>query len=181
MRLGDGSDSMRRTSIRSFGSAAAGAQGHKGFALGQFAPGRSTPRRRRASSWGDMYAKCGSMEDSRRVFDSILHPNVMSLMLGYVSNGESDVALDLFERMQARRSGCKPNSRTRQRLVAASRRRKTLFWSMGSSSRRLVSRPAEASILKPSRWDRLAAKTFSSRAKCGIMLDARSVFDEMSQ
>ncbi|XP_024542076.1 pentatricopeptide repeat-containing protein At2g13600-like [Selaginella moellendorffii] len=105
MRLGD---AAIRCAAPAFSAAAGarsagvGVEGHKGFALGQFTPGRSTPRRRRTSSWGDMYAKCGSMEDSRRVFDSILHPNVMSLMLGYVSNGESDVALDLFERMQAK-------------------------------------------------------------------------------
>ncbi|XP_024525971.1 pentatricopeptide repeat-containing protein At1g11290, chloroplastic-like [Selaginella moellendorffii] len=52
----------------------------------------------------DMYAKCGSLEDARAVFDSIPDRNVISwnaLLAGYVENGESRLALELFSRMEA--------------------------------------------------------------------------------
>ncbi|XP_024524808.1 pentatricopeptide repeat-containing protein At2g13600-like [Selaginella moellendorffii] len=140
----------------------------------------------------DMYAKCGSMEDSRRVFDSILHPNVMSwnvLMLGYVSNGESDVALDLFERMQARRSGCKPNSRS---FMAASKACSSLAAKEDAVlvDGKLVKEASletgrgihsQAKQMGPSCSEDvfLSSSLIDMYSKCGSMLDARSVFDEM--
>ncbi|XP_024519076.1 pentatricopeptide repeat-containing protein At2g13600-like [Selaginella moellendorffii] len=140
----------------------------------------------------DMYAKCGSMEDSRRVFDSILHPNVMSwnvLMLGYVSNGESDVALDLFERMQARRSGCKPNSRS---FMAASKACSSLAAKEDAVlvDGKLVKEASlgtgrgihsQAKQMGPSCSEDvfLSSSLIDMYSKCGSMLDARSVFDGM--
>ncbi|XP_024543640.1 pentatricopeptide repeat-containing protein At2g33680-like isoform X2 [Selaginella moellendorffii] len=66
-----------------------------------------------ASSLLNMYAKCGSMEDARKVFDSIPRHNVVTwntLILGYVEIGEEQVALDAFHRMQAQ--GCVPDARS---------------------------------------------------------------------
>ncbi|XP_024530956.1 pentatricopeptide repeat-containing protein At5g27110-like isoform X1 [Selaginella moellendorffii] len=61
----------------------------------------------------DMYGKCGSMLDARRVFDSMRGHDVVSwtaLILGYADNGEPDLALVIFEGMKAK--GCRPNALT---------------------------------------------------------------------
>ncbi|XP_024523974.1 pentatricopeptide repeat-containing protein At5g27110-like isoform X1 [Selaginella moellendorffii] len=52
------------------------------------------------SSLVDLYAKCGSMADSRRVFDAMAHPTAVawnSLLAGYVYNGEEKEALEMFQ------------------------------------------------------------------------------------
>eukprot|EP01018_Ginkgo_biloba_P009795 Gb_07755 [translate_table: standard] len=58
----------------------------------------------------DMYAKCGSIEDARKVFSKMPEQNVVSwntMILGYAMHGCGKVALDLFEQMQ--HSGMKPD------------------------------------------------------------------------
>ncbi|XP_024531678.1 pentatricopeptide repeat-containing protein At1g11290, chloroplastic-like [Selaginella moellendorffii] len=67
-----------------------------------------------ASSLVDMYGKCGSMEDARRVFDKIQGCQDVvlwnSIILGYAECGDGCAALELFEDMQ--RKGFTPNART---------------------------------------------------------------------
>jgi pentatricopeptide repeat protein len=51
----------------------------------------------------DMYAKCGSIEDARRVFNRMVSRNAISwnaLILGYVKCGQGRKALELFKQMQ---------------------------------------------------------------------------------
>ncbi|KAI5068823.1 hypothetical protein GOP47_0017168 [Adiantum capillus-veneris] len=51
----------------------------------------------------DMYARCGSMIDSYRVFESLLVPDIVSwnaLITGYAEYGPDQEALNCFERMQ---------------------------------------------------------------------------------
>ncbi|XP_028064318.1 pentatricopeptide repeat-containing protein At1g28690, mitochondrial-like [Camellia sinensis] len=51
----------------------------------------------------DMYAKCGRIEDARRVFDHMNERNVFSwtsMINGYGKNGNPEEALELFFRMQ---------------------------------------------------------------------------------
>lgn len=51
----------------------------------------------------DMYAKCGRVEDARRVFDNMSEKNVFtwtSMIDGYGKNGDPNEAIDLFYRMQ---------------------------------------------------------------------------------
>lgn len=58
----------------------------------------------------DMYSKCGSIEDARRVFDHMEEKNVFSwtsMIDGYGRNGNPYLALELFNRMQE--GGVKPN------------------------------------------------------------------------
>ncbi|ESQ45154.1 hypothetical protein EUTSA_v10010938mg [Eutrema salsugineum] len=58
----------------------------------------------------DMYAKCGSMEQARRVFDSMDNRDVVSwstLIVGYAQSGFGDEALTLFKEMKS--SGIEPN------------------------------------------------------------------------
>ena len=58
----------------------------------------------------DLYAKCGYLETARKIFDSMINPNVVSwssLILGYAQFGYGEEALKLFETM--RRLDVKPN------------------------------------------------------------------------
>jgi pentatricopeptide repeat protein len=52
-----------------------------------------------------MYAKCGSIEDARRVFNGMSLQDVVSwssMIMGYVKCGEGQKALDLFQQMQSK-------------------------------------------------------------------------------
>eukprot|EP01018_Ginkgo_biloba_P014274 Gb_03222 [translate_table: standard] len=57
------------------------------------------------SSLVDMYAKCGSMEKARDLFDKMHPRNTISwtaMIVGYVQNGHVDEALKLFQKMPER-------------------------------------------------------------------------------
>ncbi|KAH7434243.1 hypothetical protein KP509_06G006900 [Ceratopteris richardii] len=57
-----------------------------------------------------MYAKCGSPQDAKCVFDRLGHRNVVSwgsLVAGSVENGDAHTAFELFEQMKE--SGTQPN------------------------------------------------------------------------
>ncbi|XP_024542630.1 pentatricopeptide repeat-containing protein At2g13600-like [Selaginella moellendorffii] len=61
----------------------------------------------------DFYAKCGSMVDSQRVFDSMSRHDVVSwtaLVWGYAHNGQEEIALEVYARLQ--QQGCASNSQT---------------------------------------------------------------------
>ncbi|XP_044489441.1 pentatricopeptide repeat-containing protein At2g15690, mitochondrial-like [Mangifera indica] len=61
----------------------------------------------------EMYGKCASMTDARRVFDHMPDRNMDSwhlMMNGYADNGLGDEGLQLFEQM--RKLGLKPNEQT---------------------------------------------------------------------
>jgi pentatricopeptide repeat protein len=50
----------------------------------------------------NVYAKCGSMENARKVFDNLPKRNVVSwttLMTGYVHNSQPEVAVQIFQKM----------------------------------------------------------------------------------
>jgi pentatricopeptide repeat protein len=58
----------------------------------------------------DMYAKCGCLEDARRVFDKMPQKDVISwntMIVGYAQNGQGGEALNLFHEMQV--TGVDPN------------------------------------------------------------------------
>eukprot|EP00253_Pinus_taeda_P000868 PITA_00868 len=58
----------------------------------------------------DLYAKCGSIETARQVFDKMLKRNVVSwsaMIDGYGMYGQGDKALEIFSQMQQR--GVKPD------------------------------------------------------------------------
>ncbi|RDY02567.1 putative pentatricopeptide repeat-containing protein, partial [Mucuna pruriens] len=55
-----------------------------------------------ATSLVDMYAKCGSMEEARRVFDGMVEKDVVcwsAVIQGYAANGNPKEALDVFFEM----------------------------------------------------------------------------------
>ncbi|XP_031499534.1 pentatricopeptide repeat-containing protein At1g28690, mitochondrial [Nymphaea colorata] len=58
---------------------------------------------RSGSALVDMYAKCGRIEDSRKVFDRMHHRNVITwtaMIDGYGKNGNVDESLHLFQNMK---------------------------------------------------------------------------------
>uniref|UniRef100_A0A2P2Q3K9 Uncharacterized protein MANES_16G103500 n=1 Tax=Rhizophora mucronata TaxID=61149 RepID=A0A2P2Q3K9_RHIMU len=68
----------------------------------------------------DVYGKCGSMKDARRVFDK-MHKRDMSswhlMMKGCAANGEGDNGLSLFQQMK--KLGLRPNEETFLCVLAA--------------------------------------------------------------
>eukprot|EP01018_Ginkgo_biloba_P039032 Gb_40503 [translate_table: standard] len=67
----------------------------------------------------DMYAKCGSIEDSRHVFDKILQRDRVSwntMIAGYAQKGHGDEAFKLFDEMQM--AGLKPCMITWNALIS---------------------------------------------------------------
>ncbi|OMO74073.1 hypothetical protein CCACVL1_16952 [Corchorus capsularis] len=68
----------------------------------------------------EMYAKCSSMTDARRVFDHMPDRNMdswHSMINGYADNGLGDDGLQLFEQM--RNMGLKPNEQTFLAVLSA--------------------------------------------------------------
>ncbi|KAI3450342.1 hypothetical protein Pfo_007007 [Paulownia fortunei] len=74
------------------------------------------------SSLIDMHAKCGNVEDSRKVFDGLVGENIVawtSMIAGYAHNQCPDKAMNLIKEMS--RSGLKPNYVTYNSLLSSFR------------------------------------------------------------
>eukprot|EP01018_Ginkgo_biloba_P025793 Gb_04079 [translate_table: standard] len=68
----------------------------------------------------DMYAKCGSMDDGRHVFDKMSARDVVSwtaMIAGYAQNGRANEALTAFHHMQL--AGMRPDSVTMVSVLSA--------------------------------------------------------------
>ncbi|GMH19661.1 hypothetical protein Nepgr_021502 [Nepenthes gracilis] len=68
----------------------------------------------------DMYAKCGSIDDSRKGFDYLQEPDVVlwtSMIAGFAQNGDNESALSLYGRMEAK--GIPPNELTVASILKA--------------------------------------------------------------
>lgn len=68
----------------------------------------------------DMYAKCGSIETARKLFDNMSNRNVISwsaMIAGYSQNGHANDALALFNQMQW--AGMKPDAITMVSVLQA--------------------------------------------------------------
>ncbi|XP_057726321.1 pentatricopeptide repeat-containing protein At4g39952, mitochondrial [Arachis stenosperma] len=68
----------------------------------------------------DMYAKCGKLEKSRQVFDSMKEKDIVcwnAMISGYGMNGYAESALDIFKHME--KSNVKPNGVTFLGLLSA--------------------------------------------------------------
>ncbi|XP_024540898.1 pentatricopeptide repeat-containing protein At2g13600-like [Selaginella moellendorffii] len=132
----------------------------------------------------DMYAKCGSLVDSRGAFDRMEFHTVVSwnaLLLGYAENGEGEIALELFERVS-----CEKNALT---FVAAVK-------ACSGLAAREDQRQVDGRLVKVVALERgtrvhaqassiddpeavLANTLVDFYSKCGSMTDARRVFDSM--
>ncbi|XP_057873038.2 pentatricopeptide repeat-containing protein At5g39350 [Cryptomeria japonica] len=73
-----------------------------------------------ATALVDMYAKCGSVNKARELFDRMPERNVFSwtaMISGYAQNGFGENALDTFKQMQL--AGVRPNSTTFASILPA--------------------------------------------------------------
>lgn len=73
-----------------------------------------------ATALVDMYAKCGQLEKSRELFDSMEERDVISwnvMISGYATHGHAEPALEIFRKME--NSNVKPNELTFLALLSA--------------------------------------------------------------
>ncbi|XP_024521811.1 pentatricopeptide repeat-containing protein At1g11290, chloroplastic-like isoform X2 [Selaginella moellendorffii] len=136
----------------------------------------------------DLFAKCGSLEDARRQFESMPKRNVVSwncIILGYALGGEGRIALEFFARMQEQ--GYQPSDVT---FLAALK-------ACASMADKEEGKLVEGKILKVTSLDRgrlihfqalrnggslglaLGTSFVDVFAKCGSMVEARKIFEEL--
>ncbi|KAL5556593.1 hypothetical protein UlMin_038829 [Ulmus minor] len=121
-----------------------------------------------------MYARCGFIDDSLRVFKKILHPNQVtwtSLIAGLVQNGREEMALSKFKKMI--RSSVIPNSFTLSTALQAC-----------SSLAMLEGGRQIHAMVKKFGLDReryAGAALVNLYGKCGSTASARSVFDALAE
>ncbi|XP_024517303.1 pentatricopeptide repeat-containing protein At3g09040, mitochondrial-like [Selaginella moellendorffii] len=140
-----------------------------------------------ASSLVDMYAKCGSLVDARRVFDSMKQRNVVPwncLILGYAESGEGKTALEIYSRMldEQRTGGCSPNYVT---FLAAVKACSSLAAAREGGKNQKVADcldKGRAVHYRAVEGDGelhlfLANAIVDMYSKCGSMVEARQVFD----
>jgi len=120
----------------------------------------------------DMYAKCGSMEEARAVFDKMPARNVVSwtaMILGHVKCGQGDKALELFQKMQ--QEGTQPDLVTFVAVVNACA-------NVGSLDegrhvhKQIVQFGFESDVF-------VGSSLIDMYVKCGSIEDAQEVFNKM--
>eukprot|EP01018_Ginkgo_biloba_P030326 Gb_08619 [translate_table: standard] len=127
-----------------------------------------------ASALVDMYAKCGSIEFARLVFDKMSQRNVVSwngMISGYIQNGHANEALRLFHQMQL--SGLKPNWVTIASILPACARLTALH--QGNEIHDYIIRNGFGSVIL------VGNALIDMYAKCGSIEFACHVFDRMSE
>ncbi|EFJ24877.1 hypothetical protein SELMODRAFT_100511 [Selaginella moellendorffii] len=140
-----------------------------------------------ANTLVDVYSKCGSMSDARRVFDRMECHDVVSwnsLLLGYGENGQGELGLELYVAMKDQ--GCPPCPRT---FV-------TVLKICASLAGDEDGKPVAGELVKLKSLERgmvvhshvasagcddvfLSSTLVDVYAKCGSLRDARAVFDKM--
>ncbi|XP_024514951.1 pentatricopeptide repeat-containing protein ELI1, chloroplastic-like [Selaginella moellendorffii] len=122
----------------------------------------------------DMYCKCGSMVEARRVFERMPSHSLVSwdtLINGYSQSDEGELALELFKRMED------------EGFVADTRLFMAALRACGSiaalEAGRRIHAQVSGSLLETDVL--LANSLVSFYAKCGSMDDAKQVFDSIGQ
>ncbi|KAL2607659.1 hypothetical protein R1flu_026232 [Riccia fluitans] len=121
----------------------------------------------------DMYIKCGSIDDARRVFDRMCQRDIVSwtaMISAYVKTGACDIALDLFGKMLLLK--VEPDRLTFVSVLNACARLRAL-----KQGRRVHEQmTCSSQRLNIYVWNAL----IDMYGKCGSMDEARQVFDSMS-
>ncbi|CAN6443666.1 unnamed protein product [Victoria cruziana] len=121
----------------------------------------------------DMYAKCGKLEYSIRVFDRMLQKTVVSwtsMISGYARHGQLDKAIQLFNEMEL--SGVRPDLFAATTVLHACSSNGSLKY--GKDIHGYIERSGLESDLF------VVNALMDMYAKCGSMEEARLVFDRMS-
>ncbi|KAH7365126.1 hypothetical protein KP509_18G010100 [Ceratopteris richardii] len=121
-----------------------------------------------------MYAKCGMLENAQKTFDELAVQNVVSwttLITGYAQNGSGEKALYCFEQM--RRDDLSPNESTFSCILKA----------CGAVGDFWKGCEVHVEIMKAALLERdivIANALVDMYAKCGDMVKAQTVFNELS-
>ncbi|KAE8663921.1 hypothetical protein F3Y22_tig00112863pilonHSYRG00014 [Hibiscus syriacus] len=122
----------------------------------------------------DVYAKCGRIEDSMKLFEKSPNRNDLSwntLIVGYVNCGDAEKALDLFmEMLENRVQGTEV---TYSSILCASSSLTALELGTQIHSLTVKTNYAENTVVHNALIDMYS--------KCGRVKDARSVFDKMNE
>jgi pentatricopeptide repeat protein len=121
----------------------------------------------------DMYAKCGELAQAQKVFDELPIRDVVSwtaLISGYVQGGDAEEALNCFEQML--QGGFSPNSVTFLCILNACS-------SLGSigKGKEIHNDVLREGLLK--KHSLLGNALVDMYAKCGLLIKAQEVFDEL--
>jgi pentatricopeptide repeat protein len=120
----------------------------------------------------DRYAKCGSTEDARGLFDKMTQRNVVSwtsMISGYTGNGQYWEALKLFRQMQL--TCVKPNTKTLTSLLPACANLAALERGMEVHGE-IIRSGFHSDVF-------VMNALVDMYAKCGSMEDAHDAFDKM--
>eukprot|EP01018_Ginkgo_biloba_P038505 Gb_40040 [translate_table: standard] len=119
-----------------------------------------------------MYAKCGSIDISRDVFDCMPQRDVVSwnaMIVGYVENSHYDDALELLRQMEV--TGMKPDSVTIASILPVCARKAAL--QLGKEIHGYIIRGGFESVLL------VVNALIDTYAKCANVETARKLFDKM--
>ncbi|XP_057873031.2 pentatricopeptide repeat-containing protein At3g24000, mitochondrial-like [Cryptomeria japonica] len=127
-----------------------------------------------ATALVDMYAKCGSIDKARELFDKMTRRNVVSwnaMIAGYAQNGFFEKALETFNQMQL--VGVKPDSATYASILPACAKMGALKQGMDIHQNIM-----EGGYLSEIMVGNALVDMY---AKCGSLDKARDLFDKMPQ
>ena len=119
-----------------------------------------------------MYAKCGSIQDARLVFDQIVKRDLISwtVMIGaYAESGLCDAAFRVF--LQMRQEGVEPDAITYISVLNACASPIALGWGTEVHTQ-AVKAGVDADV-------RVRTAIVKMYAKCGSIMDAKKVFDKI--
>lgn len=120
----------------------------------------------------NMYTKCGSLSDARRVFDCIPHRNACTwtaMIAGYVKHGHAEKALELFQQMK--HGPVRPDESILVSVLNA------CASVAGLEQGKQIHRQIFEHRFETDKF--LGSALVDMYAKCGCIEDARNVFDEI--